>query len=711
MRIRLALLPVVLGATFIVATGPAQAQPSGRIALVAQPSWIGAGGRFDLALQVSHVSNPASLEVAVTIYQRLTSRSAFALTLEDRISGSPIAIEPKALTDLTPDRSGRFIFPIGIRGTTPDPTRLSLRSEGVYPVRVELRERGGGETADHFTTHLVYLPDPHVARLKVAWVLPFHAPPALQPDGGRRPAAAAAAGLSDLAAALTPGSAPLVPVSVAPTPETLEAVQGQGLGTSASIAACAPDSARPSSAVGPATTSPPTPGAANPPTAAARDTLDRLRRGVAEGTGRQVIVGPYVPINLPALYGSRLDCEVRAELDQGAEATAQVLPGTRVGIFRTWVGEEPLNPAAIDRLQALGYDRLVVPDANLSPTPSARLTPDRPFLLEGSGSATTLPAAVADDGLASHFIGGAEAVLQAHQFLADLAQVFFEQPNGAERGVVVLTPRSWTPSAGFLRTAFDGLASAPVLDPVTLDTLFSTTPFATMANPRGHGTVPLVRHLADPMPATPADGSYGHDSSVRTARPHLAGFVSLTDPTNPLAVDLSRRFLIAESADLRTSSQRYAYIETVDRVIGTQFSGIQPPPSHTITLTAQTGKIPLTFRRRLSYTVHVLVRLHSEKLLFPGHTGDDIEALDLIGENTTERVEVLTRTSGTFPLFITLSSLDGNLRKDRPTRLTIRSTSTSAVGLALTGGAALFLVVWWGRHAVRRRRGRRAAPA
>jgi hypothetical protein len=38
------------------------------------------------------------------------------------------------------------------------------------------------------------------------------------------------------------------------------------------------------------------------------------------------------------------------------------------------------------------------------------------------------------------------------------------------------------------------------------------------------------------------------------------------------------------------------------------------------------------------------------------------------------------------------------------TKFTVRSTATSGVGLLLSAGAALFLVLWWARHILRGRR-------
>jgi hypothetical protein len=71
---------------------------------------------------------------------------------------------------------------------------------------------------------------------------------------------------------------------------------------------------------------------------------------------------------------------------------------------------------------------------------------------------------------------------------------------------------------------------------------------------------------------------------------------------------------------------------------------------------------------------------------------------------------VQARTSGDTALTIVLESPDRSLRINR-TLLTVRSTAASGVGIVLSAGAAVFLVVWWGRDIRRRRRDRRLGEA
>ena len=109
--------------------------------------------------------------------------------------GAPIDVTSSPVSSLGADENGNLTIAVPLQDPSAprDPRRLFLSHEGVYPVRVELRERDGGDVLDRFTTHLVYLPGAHSgAPLEVAWVLRVHAPPSLAPDGTRRLPAAQA---------------------------------------------------------------------------------------------------------------------------------------------------------------------------------------------------------------------------------------------------------------------------------------------------------------------------------------------------------------------------------------------------------------------------------------------------------------------------------------------------------------------------------------
>ncbi len=639
------------------AAAPRQ-QPT--LALTSQSPWVQPGGTFRLGLHVDGVKDPTSVELVLNTYARLTSRSAFGQTLQDRPVGALLDVTSTPLSELNVDPAGNFTATLSFQ----DPTlpreagRLLLTQDGVYPLRVELRENGGGAVLDRFTTHIPYLPANRSGpKLDLSWVLPVHAPPSIRPDGTRK--LTDIHGVQALSQAL---EASAVPVVVAPTPETIEA-----LATSADSAAAS--------------------------------ALNSLRRGV---TRRQVVTGPYVPANLPQLIAGGLDSEADQEIQRGGERLGQYLK-TPVDTT-TWVSEDPLDDASISRLRDHGITQLALPETSLTPVPS-RLTLARPYMLDARQGRRDQAVSI-DQGLAAHFRNDGNQVLEAHRFLADLAVLYFDQPGGQQRGVVAVTPRSWTPDRAFLDAVMAGLTDNPVVEPVTLTTLFST-----VDKLRGTNGAPLVRRMV----GAPRNVSLPV-AATKTARQRLTTFRSIVDEGNPMYTLLDEQLLTASSADLRSSRQR-TYVSGVDRILDREFGRIQTPAGGSIRLTARSGQIPVTFRNNTGYPVHVVVTVRSDKLEFPGasrdgsHPTNEITRnLDLIRRNETARFAVQTRASGSFPLLISLESPDKSLVVSHG-QITVRSTAASGVGLLLSAAAGLFLLAWWGRHALHGRRARRLVPA
>jgi hypothetical protein len=358
------------------------------------------------------------------------------------------------------------------------------------------------------------------------------------------------------------------------------------------------------------------------------------------------------------------------------------------------VAEDRIDDAGLERLRTQQVDRVVLPEAALAPA-NLSVTLAQPFDLQ-SRSLRRPTAAAADTELGNHFTQGDDPVLRAHVLLADLAVVYFDRP-GKPRGVVALTPRNWAPDAAFLDALLAGLASSPIVKGVSLDDLFDDVPKAT-----GARNTPLTRTLA----ANPAPSSLPL-GAIRAARGRLEAFATMLDPGNRLTDDLEEVLLASESADLRTR-QRTQYIEGVDSRVSAETAKLQVPASRTITLTARRGDIPVTVQWTGDYPVRVQVHVASDKLTFPG--GSDTRMVELTRRNTTERFVVQARTSGAFPLRITLQSPDGGLVLGRA-RYTVRSTAASGVGIGLSIGAGAVLVLWWARNLARGRRNRRLVPA
>ena len=650
------LLSLVVGAGAGVG-GVAGAQPAsrGRMTFVAQTPWVATGGVFQIRVHVDRPTGASMLEFALTVFPPVATRSEFGETLADRMGDAAlVSLQPVALADLRPEANGDVVLNVPIRDPAQprDASRLLLQQrDGVYPVRVELRDRLAGATVDKFVTHLLHTPEVHVTpKLGVSLVFPVHAPLALQPDGERvLPDADALTAMAQGVDAIR-----TTPFTLAPTPETVAALA-----------------------------------ASNEPKAKA--VLTSLRSAAAE---RSILSGSYVPANLPALMGAGLDGEVASQLTRGAATLTDVLSGRLDP--RTWLAEEALDPKVIDTLAGRGFDRMLTAEPLLTPIPDQKLTLTRPFVL--AGRSTRVQAVGADAGLAAHFDGAANQALAAHHLIADLAVIYLDRPGDDERrGVAAVAPRDWRPTRAFTDVVTGGLALSPIIEPISLDTLFAAVPTA-----RDDVGANLVRKPAIPTPGSIAEVA----SDLADARRNLDSLGSVLGSGNATSAVIEEQLLVAESSELKTLRQREAYVTGANRQVQAQLNAIEMPEGRSFTLTARTGEIPVTFKNNTGKPVRVVVKIESDKLDFPGGTELDLELARL---NTTQRFPVVARASGAFPVRITLVSPDGHLEVGRA-RITVRSTAASGASLVVAMGAATFLAVWWGRNAMKGRRARGLVP-
>jgi hypothetical protein len=653
-------LAAVLLLSLLVAAGAgvAGAQPAaapGRMTFVAQTPWVATGGVFQIRVHVDRPTGASMLEFALTVFPPVATRSEFGETLADRMGDTAlVALQPIALADLRPEANGDVVLNVPIRDPAQprDASRLLLQQrDGVYPVRVELRDRLAGGTIDKFVTHLLHTPEVHVTpKLGVSLVFPVHALPALQPDGERvLPDADALTAMAQGVDAVR-----TTPFTLAPTPETVAALA-----------------------------------ASNEPKA--KGLLTSLRSAAAE---RSMLSSSYVPANLPALMGAGLDGEVASQLNRGAATLTELLTARLDS--RTWLAEEALDPKVIDTLAGRGFDRMLTAEPLLTPIPDQKLTLTRPFVL--AGRSTRVQAVGADAGLAAHFGGASNQALAAHHLIADLAVIYLDRPGDDERrGVAAIAPRDWRPTRAFTDVVTGGLALSPIIEPISLDTLFAAVPTA-----RDDAGANLVRKPAIPTPGTIAEVA----SDLADARRNLDSLGSVLGSGNATSAVIEEQLLVAESSELKTLRQREAYVAGANRQVQAQLNAIEMPEGRSFTLTARTGEIPVTFKNNTGKPVRVVVKIESDKLDFPGGTELDLELARL---NTTQRFPVVARASGAFPVRITLVSPDGHLEVGRA-RITVRSTAASGASLVVAMGAATFLAVWWGRNAMKGRRARGLVP-
>jgi hypothetical protein len=314
------------------------------------------------------------------------------------------------------------------------------------------------------------------------------------------------------------------------------------------------------------------------------------------------------------------------------------------------------------------------------------LTLTRPLTMAGERGAL---AAVADSYLGFRLnASGTNPVLAGHHVLADLAVLALDAPSVA-RGAVIHLSKDAPLSVEAAATLLEGLGEPNrLLEPVTVDHLFNEVE-------------PLEESQAQLRPKAPTDLS-PYRAEIARLRGVVASYQGMIGALNNRAQPFDELALSATAENLRPAVRRdllQAAATRLDRATRTvELSG-----NRTITLTSRNGVLPITVHNRADFPVNVVLVVSSDRLEFPR---GDTTRLTLTDELTRVDVPIRTRVSGSFPITVELRSPDRKLLLAEG-KVVIRSTAVSGVGLVLSGGAMVFLAVWWGRHWRRTRRAQR----
>ena len=664
----LAALAVALTCALGPTAARAETAPTSAFVLLGQSPWT-SPERPTLTLDLGGAASGDSL--VVTVYKRLTSRSAFEATLASPpTSGVLSRTAAVPVAGLAPVAGGvELPLAVSTAGATAATTAgidldcTTGSCSGVYPLVISL-ETAAGSPAATLTTYLTYAESAASTPLRVAAVLPVSSP--VVPVRGATQAAAVAeplgrAGVAGVAAqvqALTDHST--VPVTLDVVPRTLQAL-------------------------------------AHEPGPAARAVVGQIQALAEDPAVHQVLAAPYVPVDATALTGAGLAGELNAQMVRGQAVFTLDHVEADTGP-RVWVATGPVGATLGRALLTVGASRVVVPDTDLAPTTAANLTWSQPFSL-ALGHGQQAEAAASDSELTAHFTDDpGDPVLEANQLLADLAFIHYEAPGAASvRGVVVVPPTGWTPDPAFVATLLAGLDANPNLTAVTLNGFFQQVP-------AGANGMADTRSLAGNGPALPAVLA----QSVAAGRVRLSAFDGAVQGAPLLLGQLDDALLTSEAATLRTVQQAQM-VASFERSLGGQLALIQLATDRTITLTSRTGTIPVTVLSSAPYTVVGTLSVSSDKLRFPSAAATR-QAVVIDHPTNAYRFGVVTRTSGDFPLLVTLTAPHGGLVMAQG-ELQIRSTATSIAGIVLTLAAAVVLLGWWARTWRSTRRARRSGGA
>ena len=666
--------------------------PAPPLVLASQSGWVTPGQNFDLQLRAGHPTVPvARLGITVAVYPCLSSISGFDQSAATTSLGTPVSstTSPLPVSSLPalPGGAVDLSMPVEVGGTTSplpvsSPFAIHLRPvsgqcrlfpAGVFPVRIQLVDTSGPTVLGSFTTHLIFTEaSATTQRLRVAVTLPVQITQGASssPTPAQllaRPTATFATP-SDRAVDAVTATVDKVAAKHLSVPVTLQ-VSGQTLGLL--------------------------------DTPSHKTTIDQLGQLAATPGVHQLTSAPFTPVDATSLVDSGLSDELALQVARGTQVVAVATghasplpPAAQSPDLGAWITGDGLDPTTVAALASDGFHQLVLPASQLTATPADGST-TAPFTLAGARG-TTVTAMASDEDLTARFTADpGNPVLAAHQLVAELAQLYYELPNGVTpRAVLAVAPSGWNDDPAFVDALLGALDGNPMIQAVTTAQAFALFPTPSTCR---SGCRLLAPGGSGGLPVAP----------IRAQRIRVNGFAVSAVGAHTLALQLGDLVLGGEAENLRTAQQS-AVLANAGAAVTAQFGQLTVESGQSITLTARSGRVPVVIDSTAPYPVTATLVLSSDKLLFPNGQTQWSEAVTLVPRHrNVVNVQVQSRVSGVFRLDATLHAPEGPVRL-ATAEMSVRSTSSSVVGVALTVGAVAVLAVWWFRTSRRRRAQRRA---
>jgi hypothetical protein len=547
----------------------------------------------------------------------------------------------------------------------------SIARRGVYPIQVSVEHSRGTAT---LSTAVPYFPPGDIEPLNITWILPISAPTVRPSGGGYTETEIATLDIARLtqqvrAIAARPGAN----VTLAPGPILLDTLQdladGFELSASSGTVAVGPDGAVPRAAAG---------------------LLDTLRRS-AQAAG-EIATVPYAPADLAALARHGLGGDALRQITLGRSVTQQVL-GRSAALSVLVPPGGAIDTASASALSPLGISGVVVdpsllPEQPVEPFQPQFFGPSRPITFTGGALRALLP----DTQLSLRMQGAEQGVLLAQAIIAETASSSLELPSlASDRVLVINSPARLAPTA--LGSLLSGLKSAPWVHMLPASQAFEEFP------PEG---APLR------MPVLSRAGRLFLDDS-RRARSALSTLSAITVSPLPSAEGLDRSILASESDEWAGAPGLGTTIARgVQNEVAAILSRIRVGTGRRVTLTSQSGSVPVTLINGNAFPVRLRIQVSSAKVGFPQGAA---QLKTVFPPNATIDFTVQARTAGSFPLDVLVETPDGLHLLARGSVI-LRSSAVSAVTLLVVGGSTFFLLLAWVQRSRRRERaGRAETPA
>lgn len=153
--------------------------------------------------------------------------------------------------------------------------------------------------------------------------------------------------------------------------------------------------------------------------------------------------------------------------------------------------------------------------------------------------------------------------------------------------------------------------------------------------------------------------------------------------------DYRRRLWSALALDRNVDDRRRALL-VFSEELGQELEVITLPAAQTVTMAARDGSVPLIVESRAAGPRQIMLRFRSDKF----KVVQDAQLVTVEPGTSSIDVEVQARSLGSSQIEVSVWSPDGQLRL-ASNKFQVRSTAVPGLGLLISGGALLSLVVWW----------------
>lgn len=409
---------------------------------------------------------------------------------------------------------------------------------------------------------------------------------------------------------------------------------------------------------------------------------------------------PYADVDASALTRGGMPTDVVRSVTQAPRVAAEALGEQPDGVLY-WAPFGRLDQPALDVLASAGITTVVLAGSSIATAlPEAEAVPEAgplPGAAADEAAATialptdagTITGVLTDAGLSRVLAlpqsTAADVITARQQFLAETATAALGmQDAGIADGVLVAAPPSvrWTATASLVTPLLRSLRSAPWLRPITLAELLAAPIPDSGRRRAGYGERAREQEL-----------NRRYVASLARTNASLATFTSIIDNPTGVTEPFSEALLRASSSAWRTQpGVGTELLDTIRVDLAERTSQVRVLSQGTITLSGDSGKVPVTIANDLDRSVTVGVQLRGR----PGLrlSSEPVEGIR-IEAGRMASVDLDARVVGGDPLAVEVQLIgpDGQ-DYGQPATITLMSTAYARAAAWVVALAFVAIVVF-----------------